>query len=601
MTKTNLKANHIRIENLYKSNYLLNFPRNMVSFEHLIKNVLSIYRAKGSERAFETLMRGIYGVDTLIEYPYDKVLKPSDGIYEYDAYLQAIYDDNLVDYKNTIITGAESGATAFVEDIIVRVVKGKIIGQILLSKKSLKGLFRHNEVISSSGTTTFETRIIAGMREIVLTSNGANYFAGDKVNILGDGLGGVAVVTEVDSFAGRIQFTLDNGGSGYRLGDAIDVTGPTTGTQASVRIGSLKDLETITIALDRVGALAANSQITLNEGPTFHTNTFINAVSVFTNPPIAGPALASGVRANWIASSNDVHLSTSIANNTIVNGTILTIGNTSVIHNEQLKVHDFFPGNNTIRFTSQTAFPASNASGHVRVYAANSTFRLSANMASANISSKINASFADTAQQFGSISTLITTEAGTGYTIAPTVTVENADSSALNIPDGSGGFKGRNAVISSEVVRDSTITKIKVEDHGLGYTNNIITLANPRGGVQATGTFVIGGTGNSAAAYTDVKGFLSENQRIQDSFFYQSFSYEAITDRSFDEYESTMISLAHPAGSKLFGRFRTEAIANTTPEVTIDISQAATVAAKKSKSILNLGVLGSFRLNETAF
>ena len=114
-----------------------------------------------------------------------------------------------------------SGATAFVEDVIVRIVKGKIIGQILISKKSLKGVFRHDETISSSGTTTFETRIIAGMREIQLTSNGANYAAGDRVNILGDGIGGVAVVTEVDSFAGRIKFTLDNGGSGYQLNDTI--------------------------------------------------------------------------------------------------------------------------------------------------------------------------------------------------------------------------------------------------------------------------------------------------------------------------------------------------------------------------------------------
>lgn len=590
-----------KVENLYKSNYLLNFPNNMVSFQHLVKNVLSIYRSKGSERAFETLMRGIYGVDAVLEYPYDKVIKPSDGIYEYQAYVQTIYDDRILEFKNTIITGLEGGAEAFVEDIIVRIVKGKIIAQLIISKNTLKGIFRHDELITSSGASTFQSRIIAGMREINLTSNGANYQTGDKVNIIGDGVGGVAVITEVDNFAGRIKFTLEDGGSGYQIGDTIRVTGPTTGTQASVRIGSLSDLETINISLDRVGALAANSQITINEGPSFHTNSFINSVSVFTNSPIAGPALASGVRANWIASSNDVHLSTSIANNTIVNGTILTIGNTSVIHNEQLKVHDFFPGNNTIRFTSQTAFPASNTSGHVRVYAANSTYRISANMAGSNVSSKLNAAFADTAQQFGKISTLVTTEAGTEYNIAPTVTVENTDSSPLNIPDGSGGFKGRNAVISAEVVRDSVITKLRVDDHGLGYTNTSITLSNPRNGTQAVGTFIIGGTGNTTAAYQDVKGFLSENQRIQDSFFYQSFSYEAITDRSFDEYEKTMISLAHPAGSKLFGRFRTESPANTTPIVIIDVSQAETVAANKSKSILNLGTLGTFRLNETAF
>jgi hypothetical protein len=589
------------VENLYKSNYLLNFPTNMVSFEHLVKNVLSIYRAKGSERAFETLMRGIYNVDTLIQYPFDRTLKASDGVFGYDAYIQTIFDNEILDFKDTVIVGAESGAIGYVEDIVIRVVKGKIIAQLILSKQGLTGIFRHDEEISSRGSSTFTSRIIAGMREIQLTSNGANYQVGDKANIIGNGLGGVAQITEVDSFAGRVKFTLDNGGSGYKLGDDINVVGPTSGSTAQARIGSLKDIETINISLDRVGALAANSQITLNEGPSFHSNSFINAVSTFTNPPIAGPALASGVRANWIASSNDVHLSTSIANNTIVNGAIITIGNTSIIHNEQMKVHDFFPGNNTIRFTSQTAFAAPNTAAHVRIYAANTTYRLSANMAGANISSKINASFADSAQQFGSISTLITTDAGSGYDIPPVATVENADASSLSIADGSGGFKGRNAVISTEIVRDSTITKLIVNDHGLGYTNTNITLSNPRGGATATGTFVIGGTGNSAPAYKDVKGFLSENQRIQDSFFYQAFSYESITNRSFDEYETTMISLTHPAGSRLFGKFRTEAIAQATPIMIVDITQSITAPDNKSAAILGLGALGTTRLNETAF
>jgi len=599
---TTAAANLItNVENLYKSNYLLNFPTNMVSFEHLVKNVLSIYRAKGSERAFETLMRGIYNIQTEISYPFERTIKASDGVYQYDAYVQTVYDERIIDFKDTFITGQEGGARAFVEDIVVRVVKGKIIAQLIISKSSLTGIFRHNEIITSSGTSTFGPRIIAGIREINLTSNGSNYIVGDKVNILGDGLGGIAIITEVEGFAGQVRFTLNNGGSGYQISDDIIVTGPTSGTEASARIGSLKDLEVINIALDRVGALASNSQITLNQGPTFHTNTNINAVSVFTNSPIAGPALAGGVRANWIASSNDVHLSTSIANNTIINGAIITIGNTSIVHNEQLKVHDFFPGNNTIRFTSQTSFPASNSTGHVRIYAANSVYRLSANMASANISSKINASFANTSKTFGSISTLIVSETGSGYTISPTATVTSPDVSALNIPDGFGGFKGRNAVIDTEIVRDAVITKVLVDDHGLGYTNTTISLSNPRGGTSAIGTFVIGGTGNSAAAYTDVRGFLSENQKIQDSFFYQAFSYEAITNRSFDEYEKTMISLTHPAGSKLFGRFRAEAIANATPSMIIDITQAETTSSIKSAAMLGLGTLGTFRLNETAF
>jgi hypothetical protein len=62
-----------------------------------------------------------------------------------------------------------------------------------------------------------------------------------------------------------------------------------------------------------------------------------------------------------------------------------------------------------------------------------------------------------------------------------------------------------------------------------------------------------------------------------------------------------MISLTHPAGSKLFGRFRAEAIANATPSMIIDFTQAETTSSNKSAAILGLGTLGTFRLNETAF
>lgn len=591
-----------KVENLYKSNYLLNFPTNSVSFQHLIKHVLSIYRSKGSERAFKTLMRGIFNVETTIEFPYDKVLKPSSGIFKFDSYVQTIYEDEVLLFKETTITGAESGASAFVEDIVIRVIKGRIIAQLILNKGSLNGIFRHDEVITSDGTSSLNIRIIAGMREIQLTSNGSNYTAGDKVNILGNGLGGKAVVTETGNFAGRIKFTVENGGSGYTLSDVIKTVGPTSGTSASAKVSTLKDTEIINIVLDRIGAFAANSQITINEGPTFHTNSFINSVSVFTNPPIAGPALASGVRASYINNSNDVHLSTSIANNTIVNGTVITIGNTTTIHNEKLVVHDFFPGNNTIRFTAKTSAPASNSTAHVRIFAANTRFRLSANLAAANVSSKLNAAFGNAAATFGSISTITVIDAGSGYIVTPVATITNEDTSSLNIPDGAGGFKGRNAVIGTEIVRDSIITKVLIDDHGLGYTNTSITLSNPNdGGTQATGKFVIGGVGNSAASYIDVIGFPSENQRIQDSFFYQAFSYEAITDRAFEDYEKTMIALTHPAGTKLFGKFRNVGNIDAEPEMIIDITQAPTVAPNKSPAIFNNSALGSFILNETAF
>ena len=93
------------------------------------------------------------------------------------------------------------------------------------------------------------------------------------------------------------------------------------------------------------------------------------------------------------------------------------------------------------------------------------------------------------------------------------------------------------------------------------YLSSIVgTFANNE--VISTNASSTGGTITSPGAaalqektgrYTATKGFLSNDQRLQDSNFYQDFSYVVRSPQFIDRYRETILELLHPAGTKLFG------------------------------------------------
>jgi hypothetical protein len=62
--------------------------------------------------------------------------------------------------------------------------------------------------------------------------------------------------------------------------------------------------------------------------------------------------------------------------------------------------------------------------------------------------------------------------------------------------------------------------------------------------------------------YIDTKGFLSWNNRLQDNFYYQEFSYVVRVSEMLNKYRNVIKSLVHPAGVKLFGDYIISSVAN---------------------------------------
>ena len=80
-----------------------------------IKHLKEFYRSKGSEKSFRTLFRLLWWQEQLeFYYPKIDLLKVSDGNWQQDTVLQLDYDTTYNDFNGLTITGAISGATAFV-------------------------------------------------------------------------------------------------------------------------------------------------------------------------------------------------------------------------------------------------------------------------------------------------------------------------------------------------------------------------------------------------------------------------------------------------------------------------------------------------------
>jgi hypothetical protein len=116
----------------------------------------------------------------------------------------------------------------------------------------------------------------------------------------------------------------------------------------------------------------------------------------------------------------------------------------------------------------------------------------------------------------GSIVSAIVTYSGSGYVSIPAVTVQTKN--------------GNGAVLATKLLEYDTSSEIS------GYV-------------------VKQGVGVKPGYWSTTHGFLDADKYIQDSYYYQEFSYEIQSPLLLSEYEGILYDTFHPAGTAMFGRF----------------------------------------------
>jgi len=486
----------------FRNEFLNTIPENLgtnVDKRKLIKNVKSVYRAKGTTRGHEMFFRLLFGIGSETFYPRENMLRISDGKWTTNKILRAI---STVGEPNDLIgrtiTGQTSEASAIVEAVSKFQIGADEIVEFTLNDDSISGTFVTDEELRGTATddaATFIKSTVTGIPDVIsITNDGSLNNVNDTVSITGAGSGAVLQVDAIGNGA-ITEFVIDDGGSGYEIGD--DLVFNNTNTNG--------------------GAATAKVSV-VNGGFTQETSSSLTDDHiVLEDETVRGdPYTGNKVVQESGTGSNDI---TDIR---IING-----------------------GGNYTKLPTITITSSSGNGASVFAYG----------------------------DEIGKVQQIKIVESGKGYQDSPSPTL--ALPTYVLLKDVSGSIVATNTATSLDSSSTTITATVSSYDTTLqilkvtGATGNFeegrtITFSNGASAVvgksdAATATVTVGTVVDTAGTFVNQDGHISEDaMRIQDSLYYQDFSYVIKVGRTIADWRDSFKKTMHTAGFYFTGQVNIE-------------------------------------------
>ena len=202
-------------------------PREYEATPRVFYNKINeLWRAKGSEEAVKTFFRLFLDDAVEVRFPWDSVLKPSDGRWNAPQKLRvSIISGDAQDFVSRRVQQLEEYGFATVTRVERKVYADQTIFELSLVKGETIGSFRvGNRVATEDGSVVAE--IYNSMSNIVVTNPGQGYEVGDRIRLVGRSrISFEGRVTRVDNTGGIIGTTVIDFGSGTTPNHIRDVQG----------------------------------------------------------------------------------------------------------------------------------------------------------------------------------------------------------------------------------------------------------------------------------------------------------------------------------------------------------------------------------------
>ena len=274
----------------FRNTFLQTLPNtltNGLDKRQLTKNIISLYKAKGTKAANEIFFRALFNETPELYYPTVDMMRVSDGNFDTEQILKATLsapsDGNMNNLVGKTITQSDIVGNDTV-DLASSVVEKATISTIslngvthdvatfVLNKDSTSGSFSssggdglvldtaadENDNIILDGTdssstnagdrliqntksifsgtdntdsdVTIECNVESILDDVSVNSGGQYYSVGENINFTKEkgGTGAIAQIEQV-TYGVIDSVQIENGGSGYKVGDALSVTNPTSG------------------------------------------------------------------------------------------------------------------------------------------------------------------------------------------------------------------------------------------------------------------------------------------------------------------------------------------------------------------------------------
>ena len=491
----------------FRTEFLNTLPENLnsnVSKRSLIKNIKSVYRAKGTNRGHELFFKLLFNENSETIYPRENILRSSDGNWDTQLIMRAIQSNIQISTGDTTslvgrtITGETSGATAIIENVSKFQIGENEVTEFILNEDTISGTFQTSEVIR--GTETDEDDIfikatVTGIpNSITLTNDGTLYTEGETVNFVGGGTGAIINVDAIGR-GSLTNFYVDDGGSGYEINDDIvfnntDTGGGSSRAKVSVVNGGIAP-EANTTGMDATDHIVLEDETV--RGDVYTGNKIVQESG-------SGSGDITDVR---IISAGSNYQSLPIVTVDDTNGSGATV---------------FTYGSEIGRVLA------------LKIVESGAEHQLSPSPPSLTLRKKV--LVLDKSGNF-STSETVTGIASDSTVVTATVISFDADRNILTLSNSTGIFG-----------EDTTITG---DTSGVTATVKVTDLA--------TATTTVGATANTAGTFLNEDGFISETtMKIQDSLYYQDFSYVIKVGRTINDWRDSFKKTMHTGGFYFTGQ-----------------------------------------------
>lgn len=631
----------------FKNKFLADLPFNEDTVRIVVKNILGLYRRKGTQDGLELFFRIFYNEEIKVYYPAKDILKPSDSEWKTGSYLQMIPNDGLFTstrtddtytYKDIVgktIVGAASRVKAIVDKINFIVLNNTLIPIIFINGATGNFIGLEGIICEINGIPINFGTIQGSLTSIEIDTN----FNGTTGNEIGDivtfrtdpdGIGGRGIVTRVtESATGRVKYTVEDGGWGYSIGSTkllvsdqiifLDNTG-----------GKFEVLEALEDSSGNRGIVIGQNEISIGVkmdfGDEFSNTSIITTVDRDVNVTLSSLSGLTPVRVIEKNSSSPGQLFPETGNTAHV--ILSDISNEETVSLIFDRISDYL--NVSLDSSNYNDPPALKP--------------MSGGISPINIDTRLVDAFDLTPVQIGTIVTFDNINPGIDYvndvfalayddrlasfqrknqlitlelipatlSIGSEITQNGIGGKVVSIQDKTitvrpyayNGFNSVTPIIfdglslnivslsidySSKVLgfnasidtitefASGRIVSVDVTDSGYGYAHNLIAdVLDANENVIARGTVSARKQGTTGGYWSSLdshlNGYVNKNGNltyfnsgkcIQDSLYYQEYSYEVQTKLGIEQYEDSLKEIAHVAGTKVFGKFNLEETMST--------------------------------------
>jgi hypothetical protein len=536
----------------FRNEVLLHVPISVLSDKrYLAKQINEVYRSKGTIKSYEFLFRILFNETPELYFPKVDMLRLSDGKWDQAIVIRCTETTgnsfNLI--GQTISQGATRGS---VESVIKFQIGSDTIAELTLNEKSIVGTFNTTDSITGLDNTT-NTSITLDVLSVItnfeINRNGSYYRVGDPIDLIsGSGTDAQIEVTNI-GYGSIDNIIIDSPGSGYTIGTELTFNNTDAGDSGDSLITAkaiITDIDVDSILMEDGSKLLSEQRDQFDLENV--TTGGIKAVSLLTGGfyyrklPIV--SATGGTGAKLIATGNGI-------------GRVTRVGITNPGARYETAPIALFPYNivvkditgsftvgDSISVLPQTMSLDTDVDSELLLETGDKIVLESQQNPSGTIYSY------DTDRNLITLyptSDRIVTrlENDTGYLLS--------EDGKTFVDESSGQFETYQTITNSA-----------------GATAKIISGS----GNHAEATGVIGALSRTLGKFINADGKVSESsKKIQDSLFYQEYSYVIKVGQSIDKYRDAVKKLLHPIGLALFGEVTVQSLVSSPSNITLQVSE----------------------------